>query len=162
MNLPVFALLYLFTIFITNLGFSVIHPIDVGFGLFSPMAIVAGAVFVVRDYAQREVGSRKVLLYMVAGATISYLMVDPYIAIASMVAFIFAELVDWAVYTLSKFEFHKRILLSSLLSTPVDTIVFLWFIDIFTPATFALMVLSKLLVAVLLYRKYEAKQATAK
>ena len=44
--------------------------------------IIVGVVFVLRDYAQREVGHKVLLATLVAGA-ITYVMVDPAIAVAS-------------------------------------------------------------------------------
>lgn len=141
---------YILTIVLTNFGFAFIHPVDIGFGLFSPMALVAGAVFVVRDFAQRAVGHR-VLFGMMAGCAISYVMADPFVAIASAASFAVSELVDWCTYTVTKKPFYQRILLSSLIATPIDTVVFLAFINILTPATFILMVMAKLVTAVGIY-----------
>lgn len=137
---------YILTILLTNFGFAYIHPIDIGFGLFSPMALVAGAVFVVRDFAQREVG-HKVLFGMVAGCLLSYFMADPFIAVASALSFAVSELTDWATFTVTKKNFYDRVLISSAIATPLDTLVFLSFIDILTPATFFLMLVCKLLTA---------------
>lgn len=141
-----FMFAYIATIVLTNFGFAYIHPIDIGFGLFSPMALVAGAVFVVRDYAQRAVG-HYVLFGMIAGCAISYVMADPFVAIASAASFAVSELVDWGTYTITKRPFYQRILISSLIATPIDTAVFLAFINILTPATFVLMVAAKLVTA---------------
>src|SRR5690606_40392935 len=41
-----------------------------------PMSLAVGLVFVLRDFAQREVG-HKVLFIMLIGAAISYLMASP-------------------------------------------------------------------------------------
>lgn len=145
-----FLLLYIFIIFLTNLGFSYVPPIDIGFGLFSPMAIVAGAVFVARDFAQRESGNY-VLIAMLVGCGLSYAMANPYVATASVLSFAISELLDWLVFTATKKPFYKRIMISSLIATPIDSLVFLAFIDILTPMTFVLMVLSKLIVALGVY-----------
>lgn len=119
-----FALLiYILVIVFVNIGFSALPLIDLGFGLFAPMSIMAGAVFVARDYAQRAVGD-VVLIAMFAGCALSYLMADPNVAIASAVSFAFSEFIDWIIFSVTKRPFHKRVMISSLISTPIDTGVF--------------------------------------
>lgn len=152
-KLPVYLLGYVATILILNLGFSYVPMIDMGFGLFSPMAIVAGAVFVLRDYAQREVG-HYVLFGMAFGALLSFWLADPYVAYASVAAFTISELGDWLFYTITKKPFYKRVVISSLVSTPIDTFVFLYLIDGMTVGTFVLMVAAKLLAAAVIWAKY--------
>lgn len=145
-----FFLLYIAAIYFVNWGFSFVPPVDLGFGSFSPMAIVVGAIFVIRDYAQRSVG-HWVLLAMVIGCIISYLMADPFVAIASAASFCISELVDWLNYTLLKKPFYERVLISSIIATPVDTAVFLFLIDLAEPLTFVMMVVCKLVAAFAIY-----------
>lgn len=145
-----FFLLYIAAIYFVNWGFSFVPPVDLGFGSFSPMAIVVGAIFVIRDYAQRSVG-HWVLLAMVIGCIISYLMADPFVAIASAASFCISELVDWLNYTLLKKPFYERVLISSIIATPVDTAVFLFLIDLAESLTFVMMVVCKLIAAFGIY-----------
>jgi uncharacterized PurR-regulated membrane protein YhhQ (DUF165 family) len=152
-----FIAIYIIVIMLTNFGFAYVPLIDLGFGLFSPMAIVAGAVFVARDFAQRAAG-HYVLAAMLVGCALSFFMADPYVAIASLLAFGTSELVDWLIYTLTKKPFHKRVLISSAVATPIDTLVFLSFIDILTPGTFVLMVIAKILTSVGIYYYGEFQQ----
>lgn len=144
---------YVAAILALNIGFSYVPMIDLGFGLFSPMALLAGAVFVLRDFAQRQVG-HFVLGGMAVGAVLSYLFADPYVANASVVAFVLAELADWLLYTATKKPFKDRVLISSLISTPVDTAVFLLLISGLTTGTFVLMVLSKMVAAIAVWAYY--------
>lgn len=148
-----FLIGYVVSIVVLNLAFSYVPMIDLGFGLFSPMAILAGAVFVLRDYAQREVG-HYVLFGMAAGAALSFLMADPFVAYASVAAFVISELGDWLLYTVTKKPFHQRVLVSSLISTPVDTAVFLSLIDGMTTGTFVLMVAAKMVAALIIWWIY--------
>lgn len=152
-----YVLVYIAVIFLTNFGFAYVPPIDIGFGLFSPMAIAAGAVFVARDYAQRSVG-HLVLPAMLVGCAISYLMADPFVAIASLVSFAVSEAIDWILFTVTKKPFHHRVLISSALATPIDTLIFLSFIDILTPATFVLMVVAKISTSLWIYGYGTAKE----
>lgn len=151
-----YLLAYVAAILVLNIGFSYVPMIDLGFGLLSPMALLAGAVFVLRDFAQRQVG-HYVLYGMAAGALLSYLLADPFVASASVAAFVLAELVDWAIYTVTKKPFRERVLVSSLISTPVDTLVFLFIITGLTTGTFVLMVLSKMVAAVAVWWWYKER-----
>ena len=88
---------------------------------------------------------------MAIGAILSYIMADPFIAIASVVAFGISELVDWAVYTYTKRPLKQRILLSSALGTPIDSAVFLSMIGFFNPVGFILMTLGKMVAALIIW-----------
>jgi queuosine precursor transporter len=104
--------------------------------------IVVGAVFVLRDYAQREIGHRILVATLVAGA-LTYWMVDPAIAVASLVAFVISETADWGVFSFWKKSLQSRILVSSLIAIPLDTVVFQHLAGYLTPAAFFMEVLSK-------------------
>lgn len=142
--------LYVATVVLVNIGFSYVPMLATPLGMVSPMALIVGAVFVIRDFAQRQAG-HSVLAAMVVAVILSYVLADPYVATASALAFGAAELMDYLIYTATKRPFHQRILLSSLVSTPVDTGVFLLGISGFTIGTFSLMVLSKMVAAVAIF-----------
>ena len=120
--------------------------------MFPPITLLEGLIFILRDFAQKEIGHR-VLIAMAIGAILSYVMADPFVAIASIVAFTISELVDWAVYTYTKRPLRDRILLSSAVGTPVDSAVFLSMLGFFSPVGFILMVVGKMLAAVLIWWK---------
>lgn len=141
-----YAMLYLVSIVLINIGF--VHvPLIHGW---PPMSLAVGLVFVLRDFAQREIG-HKVLLVMLAGAAISFFMASPAVAVASCAAYLVSELVDWAVYTFSKRPLAQRVLLSSALGTPVDSAVFLGLIGFFSVSGVLLMTASKMLAAVAVF-----------
>ena len=71
-----------------------------GGDLWSPVDLIVGFVFVVRDFAQRRVGHH-VLWAMLAGIAISWAMVSPELALAIAVAFAVGELADWAIFSLT-------------------------------------------------------------
>jgi len=112
--------------------------------------LFVGFVFVARDFAQREVG-HKVLLAMLVGVAISYYMANPFVATASAVAFLFSELVDWAVYTHTKRPLSQRVLLSSLLGAPVDSAIFLGLLSLLSPVGVAAMTASKVIGAFIIW-----------
>ncbi len=113
--------------------------------------VIVGFVFVLRDYAQREIG-HKVLLATLFAGVVTYFMVDPAIAVASVTAFVLSEMADWAIYSFTKRPLQSRILISSLVAVPLDTVVFQHLAGYLTPAAFTTEVLSKALgVAVVWY-----------
>jgi hypothetical protein len=133
-----------------NIGFVYIPPVPLLGEMFPPMSLIVGLIFIARDFAQREIG-HKVLGAMAIGAILSYFMADPFVAIASVIAFAISEMVDWGVYTYTKRQLRDRILLSSALGTPVDSAVFLLILGFFSPLGFLLMTLAKMLTAVILW-----------
>ncbi|MDF1679286.1 VUT family protein [Ponticaulis sp.] len=96
---------------------------------FHPLAMVTGFVFVLRDFVQRRMGQR-VLLVMALGVAWAFYYAWPVIAIASGLAFAISELADWAIYTFTKYRLSTRILVSSAVASPVDTTVFLFGADL--------------------------------
>lgn len=93
--------------------------------LFNPVTIVTGLVLVVRDFAQREVG-HYVLIAMAIALVLTAIAAGPQLALASGTAFAVSELVDWALFTFSKYKLSTRVLLSSALAAPIDTTLFLY------------------------------------
>lgn len=133
------ALVYVALIPFLNWSFGVIPEFQVvaptGSGLTAqgvslhPMTMVTGMVFVIRDFVQREMGHR-VLIVMALAIAWSFYYAWPVIALASGVAFAISEGVDWLLFTFTKYRLSTRILLSSALAAPVDTTVFLYGADL--------------------------------
>jgi hypothetical protein len=94
-----------------------------------PMTMVTGMVFVIRDFVQREMGHRVLILMAIAVAW-SFFYAWPVIALASGIAFAISEGVDWLLFTFTRYRLSTRILLSSALAAPVDTTVFLYGADL--------------------------------
>ena len=105
---------YIAAIVLVNYTFVVLPPIPSPFGDLFIANLIVGAVFVLRDYAQRAIGHKVLLATFVAGI-ITWLMVDPGLAFASLVAFVFSEMTDWAVYSFTKRPLQNRIWISALL-----------------------------------------------
>ena len=111
-----YSIAYVVSIVLVNIGFVYVAPVPLLGEMFPPMSLLVGVIFILRDFAQREIG-HKVLGAMAIGAVLSYLMADPFVAIASVVAFIISELADWAVYTFTKKPLGQRILILLRLKT---------------------------------------------
>jgi queuosine precursor transporter len=106
--------------------------------------VIVGFVFVLRDYAQRELG-HKVLAVTALAMIPVWWFAGPELAVASLTAFALSELADWAVYSFTKRPLQSRILISSLVAVPLDTVVFQHLAGYLTPAAFVTEVLSKAL-----------------
>lgn len=120
-----FTALYVALIVAVNIAFSVTPPVILPDGTaWPPVSLIVGFVFVMRDWAQREIGHR-VIGAMLVGAGLSYLLADPLVAVWSAIAFLVSEFTDWAVYSFTRRPFSERILYSSALGAPVDSAVFL-------------------------------------
>lgn len=145
-----YSIAYVVSIVLVNIGFVYIPPVPLLGEMFPPMSILVGVIFILRDFSQREIGHR-VLVAMGIGAILSYFMADPFVAIASVVAFMISELADWAVYTYTKKPLGQRILISSAVGTPIDSAVFLWMLGFFTPVGCLLMIVAKMLSALLIW-----------
>ena len=81
---------------------------------------------------------------MVVGVVASYLMADPFVALASAAAFAISELADWAVYTWTKKPLRQRVLISSAISTPIDSTVFMVMLGFFSLPGLLIMTASKM------------------
>ena len=145
-----FTITYILSIALINIGFVYVPLIPFYDTMYPPMSIVVGLIFILRDFAQKEIGHR-VFIAMLIGAFLSYMMANPYIAIASLVAFLVSETVDWGVYSFTKKPLHERILISSLLSTPVDSAIFLLMIGNFSVLATTTMFISKMIAAFVIW-----------
>ena len=146
-----YTIAYVVFIVLVNWGFSVVPLVDMWTGeKWPPMSLAVGLVFVLRDFAQREIG-HKVWYAMGAAGVLSYLMADPFVALASIVAFAVSEAADWAIYTFTKKPFAQRVLISSLVSTPLDSAVFLGVIGHLSWSGVIAMTLSKMIGALVVW-----------
>jgi uncharacterized PurR-regulated membrane protein YhhQ (DUF165 family) len=107
-----------------------------GGGQFQPLAIVTGLVLVVRDFAQREL-KHWIWGAMIVGLLLSTLTSWITVVVASGLAFLVSETVDWAVYTFSNRPLSQRIMVSSLASAPLDQVVFIGLASLVVPGIFA-------------------------
>ena len=104
---------------------------------FNPVTIVTGLVLVVRDFAQRAIG-HWVLLAMAIALALTAVLAGPELALASGLAFFISEIVDWAMFTFTKYRLSSRVLLSSALAAPIDTSVFLAMAEKIRPDQFTM------------------------
>ncbi len=129
--------IYVFSIVLVNFGFSHFP------GLELLWSVLVGTIFISRDFAQRIVG-HWVLLAMAVAIVLSYLTADPFIALASCLAFAASEILDWAVFSITKGSFRRRMVMSSSVAVPVDSFVFLYVAGFLSAELFAVQITSKM------------------
>lgn len=102
--------------------------IPVGFGFDAPSGVLmVGAALVLRDQVQEYFGAKWSIGAILIGAVLSYLLADPFIALASIAAFATSELVDLAAYTaIRKRSRALAIAASGLVGAVFDSVVFLY------------------------------------
>jgi uncharacterized PurR-regulated membrane protein YhhQ (DUF165 family) len=152
---------YIALIVVVNWLFVALPYFETPFGSWTVANLVVGFVFILRDMAQRELGARVLIATAFAGL-LTYLTVDPAVALASVTAFMASEIADWGVYTATRKPLGERILYSSAVSTPLDTAIFQHMIGILTPAAFFLETLSKMAASVAVWWLLRQREKAAK
>lgn len=102
------------------------HMLPVWPGVLAPSAVyVVGLTLVLRDLVQRRVGKPATFLLILTGAALSAL-VSPALAVASGIAFLASESVDFAVFSaLERRGLILAVTVSNVVSLVVDSLVFL-------------------------------------
>ena len=148
--------LYVASIVLVNWMFTAIAPWSTPMGDLYLANVVVGFIFVLRDYAQREIGHYILFATAVAGG-LTWFMVDPAIAAASITAFILSETADWGVYSFLRRPLSQRILVSSMIAVPLDTLAFQYRAGYLTPAAFVTEIASKAVGVVLVWYLLRAR-----
>lgn len=130
------ALLYLVSIILGNVfvilfGIGTLslgdafNPDKIYFSVTFPLgALWIGLTFSFRDFVQRYWSHQKCWIWMAVAAVITYFW-NKDVALASMLAFIGSEACDWAVfYVLKNKELKTRVMVSNLVSCPLDSLIF--------------------------------------
>lgn len=152
-----FIIAYLAMVVFVNLGFSYLPTLGTPLGPIPAMAFFVGLVFVLRDYAQRAAGHH-VLWAIFVACGISWVLGDPVVVYASVASFAVSELLDYAIFTITKKPFHQRVAISSLIAVPVDSALFLTLIGYASWGSILAMSLSKFAASAILYAVYEARK----
>jgi uncharacterized PurR-regulated membrane protein YhhQ (DUF165 family) len=102
--------------------------IPVGFGLMAPSGVLMiGAALVLRDLVHETAGLRGALAAIAVGGALSWFIAPAPLAIASVAAFVIAELADTFVYTpLRQRNKPAAVLASGAAGAVVDSAVFLY------------------------------------
>jgi queuosine precursor transporter len=129
-------------VILINVAYSKLPVINIDGFAFASGDLITGIIYIVRDFAQRAIGQR-VIWAMLAASLISYTLSAADVAIASVIAFATAETLDWLIYTFTKKPLSQRLLWSSIISTPVDSLVFLYCVHMLNPGDMIAMTISK-------------------
>lgn len=117
------AAFYLGSIILGNILVHSLGLVTV-FGLTFPAGAVAiGLTFSARDFVQERYGKYGCWIWMLVASVITFAF-NQQLAFASACAFFIAEFSDWVIYTRTRGSFEKRLLLSNLISTPLDSLIF--------------------------------------
>lgn len=102
--------------------------LPVGFGYMAPSGVaVIGLALVLRDAVQYYGGIATALVAIAIGAVLSFFFAPPALVIASVVAYVLAELADLAVYTpLKEKRLALAVLASGVVGALIDSAIFLW------------------------------------
>jgi uncharacterized PurR-regulated membrane protein YhhQ (DUF165 family) len=102
--------------------------VPVGFGLMAPSGVLMiGAALVLRDAVHEAGGVRSALFAIAIGAAASWFLAPAALVLASVSAFLLAELADLAVYTpLRRKRLATAVLASGAVGAVIDSAVFLW------------------------------------
>ena len=102
--------------------------IPLGFGIMAPSGVLMiGLALFLRDVIYEKFGYKWTLGAILVGSVLSYVLADPYVAIASITAFLISELSDFFVY--SKVRDKSKplaILASGSVGSVIDSVIFLW------------------------------------
>lgn len=123
----IWILLFIGSIFGANWAIETFGVVPVGFGLMAPAGVYfAGLAFTFRDLIHETKGRRWVIGAIVVGAVIS-MVVSPALALASGVAFLLSESLDFAVYLpLREKGLALALVGSNIVGLVVDSVVFLF------------------------------------
>jgi queuosine precursor transporter len=102
--------------------------IPVAPGLMAPSGVlVIGVALALRDAVQEVLGRSWVMALIAGGAALSLIFSPPALAVASAVAFLLSELLDFAVYDrLRRRQMAVAVLLSGLVGAVADSLLFSW------------------------------------
>jgi uncharacterized PurR-regulated membrane protein YhhQ (DUF165 family) len=117
------AVIYLGSIILANI---LVHTLGIVslFGLTFPAgAFAVGLTFSTRDVVQEAYGKYGCWCWMLIAIVITSAF-NRQLAMASVCAFAISEFSDWAIYSYSSGNAGKRLVLSNLVSTPLDSLIF--------------------------------------
>jgi len=102
--------------------------IPVGFGLMAPSGVlIIGLALVLRDWLQEMTNWKWAAFAVIIGGVLSFLTSNPFLALASAVSFVTAEMLDLAVYTpLRKAGKHIAVLASGIVGAFADSLLFVY------------------------------------
>lgn len=119
---------YIGSILAANWMTATFGLIGIGFGLaVTAGTFAAGASLMLRDGVQLTAGRTAAWGAIAVGVVLSYFLASPGLAVASAFAFAASEAADQFVFSpLRRSNLALAVLISSAISAPIDTVLFLW------------------------------------
>ena len=117
------AAVYLGSIVLANVLVHTLGIVSVLGLTFPAGAVAVGLTFSTRDIVQERYGKYGCWNWMLLAIIITCLF-NRQLAMASVCAFVVSEFSDWAIYTYSAGNAERRLVLSNLISTPIDSVIF--------------------------------------
>lgn len=151
---------YIITTVVVNILYSIFPYFFLLGCKVSPCDMIVGSIYIVRDFAQREIG-HKVVFAMVVAAVLSYLLAAQQVALASAAAFVVGETIDWIIFTVTKKPLSQRLLWSSMISAPIDTTVFLCVLGNLNWVEFTALTFAKFVGVLLLWTMWRRRDKIA-
>ncbi|MDW9709978.1 VUT family protein [Sinorhizobium meliloti] len=102
--------------------------LPVGFGMHAPSGVLmVGLALVLRDLVHEAGGAKAALAAIALGSVVAWLFAPPALVLASVLAFVLAEVADLSVYApLRASRLWLAVLASGFVGAAVDSAVFLW------------------------------------
>lgn len=120
------ALAYVGTVLAANWAVQHVGFVSVGFGQLAPAGVYFVALaLILRDYVQYALGKGSMLAALAVAAGLSYLVASPALATASASAFLFSELVDFALFTWIAPRWSRAVLAGGIAGAVADSVIFL-------------------------------------
>lgn len=151
---------YILFVVIINSSYPYFPFLSIKGAPFSTGDMIVGAIYVFRDFAQREI-KHYVIFAMLIGILISYIFADKDIAIASVCSFAVGEFIDWGIFTFTQKPLSQRLLWSSIISAPIDSVVFLAIYGPFNLIGIGVLSASKMLGVLLVWYVWRQKNLTS-
>lgn len=153
------VIFYIIFIFIVNVCFTYLPSMSIGANEISAGDFLVGFIYLIRDFAQRQIG-HWVILAMLIGTVLSFWLADPIVANASVCAFAVGELIDWGIFSFTRKPLSERLIWSAGISAPIDTLVFLWVAGHLSWLEFTTMTAVKFLGVYTLWKYWQVRQRT--
>lgn len=121
--------LYLVAIIVANIITSAFPPIPLLSLLVPAGTVLIGFTFIMRDFVQIKHGRMKtyavILIALVLSAVATYLMGNGFrIVLASTLSFAISEVMDTEIFTRMRSKISKRVLVSGIVGSVIDSVVF--------------------------------------
>ncbi|GAC1575021.1 MAG: hypothetical protein NVS3B18_08670 [Candidatus Dormibacteria bacterium] len=120
------ALAYIGTVVAANWAVQHYGIVPVGFGYKGPAGVYFVSVaLVLRDLVQYSLGRAWSVVALLVAAAVSFAVASPALATASACAFLFSELLDFALFTWIAPRWSRAVLVGGIAGAVADSVIFL-------------------------------------